>query len=374
MRDVALCLKGVGANSPAYSAALRWVLDNTEDRDAAREVRSQEDRLGRKIHEVLSGLVGACDQFLQPMVNAYNPDIIMEEVLEKGLIVYAQLPDNLFKVIAPALGKVFLQDIQQEGSLRQVYRGSRAQTAFSVIVDEFARFSDVSILSSLSQLRDANVQFTLAHQSPADLDIVSKEFAMSVWDNSRAKILLNQDNPQLCEMVAKSLGTKQEEKLTIKKVSGPFFTSLQTRDASSRQVESYRLHPNKIRALRRFGQAYVYSDETLRAVNLAPLPRDVRANYDLPRQSTDTTEAGQNLYQYVDAEIQAEAAQEAGKVAKAQESAAKKGGAGEAKGREKLAVGPRDSRLTPRTAEVEVPSSSGPEEDSGSYDESYPER
>ncbi len=303
MRDIALCLKGVGASSMAYKAALSFALDNTTDRDAANEIQSQIDRLGREIHKVLSGLVGACDQFLSPMVNAYRPDIIMEEVLEKNLIVYAQLPDNLFKVIAPALGKVLLQDIQQEGALRQVYRSSRTQTSFSVIVDEFARFSDVSILSSLSQLRDANVQFTLAHQSPADLDIVSKEFAVSVWDNTRAKILLNQDNPQLCEMVAKSLGTKQETKLTVRRDAGPLLTSLQSRTASERQVESYRLHPNKIRALRRFGQAYLYSDETLSPLVLAPLPADVRASYALPRYAAEGAEEGQNLYQYVEAKL-----------------------------------------------------------------------
>jgi len=42
-------------------------------------------------------------------------------------------PANLFKIQAPALGKVFLMDIQQEGSLRQVFRGSRNQRPFSVV-------------------------------------------------------------------------------------------------------------------------------------------------------------------------------------------------------------------------------------------------
>lgn len=322
MRDIAACLKGVGGSTAAYRAALAWVLANTQEREAAAEVVSQESRLGRDIHKVLSGLVGACDQFLAPMVNAYCPDIIMEDVLENNLIVYAQLPDNLFKVIAPALGKVLLQDIQQEGALRQVYRANRTQTPFSVIVDEFARFSDVSILSSLSQLRDANVQFTLAHQSPADLTIVSREFAESVWDNTRAKILLNQDNPQLCEMVAKSLGTKQEVKQTVRRSAGPLFTSLQSRDASTRQVESYRLHPNKIRALRRFGQAYLYSDETLRALNLPPLPSHMRANYELPRYAPEGGGYGQDLYRNVEAQLADEAARAASEAArKSSESA-----------------------------------------------------
>lgn len=310
MRDIALCLKGVGA-SPTAGAALHHILKNTTTTEAARELRSQQDRLGREIHKVLSGLVGAVDQFQSPIVNAYDPDIIMEDVLEKNLILYVQLPDNLFKVLAPALGKVFLQDIQQEGALRQIYRQTRRQSAFSVIVDEFARVASIEILASLSQLRDSGVQFTLAHQSPADLEIVSKEFAVSTWDNTRAKILLNQDNPQLCEMVAKSIGTKQEIKLTVKQEAGPLLTSLASRDASSRQVESYRLHPNRIRALHRFGQAFVYSDETLLPVALAQLPADMKAHWDLTRKDPTRVDNGQNLLRFIEVAEAEERAREA---------------------------------------------------------------
>jgi len=125
------------------------------------------------------------DKFQAPLVNAYDPDLVMNEVLEKNRILYVQLPSNLFKLQAPALGKVLLIDIQQQGSLRQIQRG-RNQKAFSVVVDEFARFADRSVVDSLNQLRDAHVQFTLAHQSVADLEIISREFAMAVWDTSAA--------------------------------------------------------------------------------------------------------------------------------------------------------------------------------------------
>jgi hypothetical protein len=282
MRDVAICLKGIGNSNAAYGGALELVLRESQDREAAAEIRSQIDRLDRDIHKVLSGLVGAVDQFLAPIVNAYDPDIVMERVLEERQIVYIQLPSNLFKIQAPSLGKVFLQDIQQEGSLRQVYRHTRSQHPFSVIVDEYARFADLTICDSLSQLRDARVEFTIAHQSLADLELVSKEFAASVWDNTRAKIILNQDNPALCEQVAKSIGTYQDVKLTIRRDPGPFFTSLQTRVASSREVESYKLHPNQIKNLARFGQGWIYTDELLKPVCFGRLPDSVSASYALP--------------------------------------------------------------------------------------------
>jgi len=272
MRDLAVCLKGVGRRGAAYRCALDHCLERSLDRDAARDVLSQVDRLGHEIHRTLSGLVGAVDRFQAPIVNACDPDIVMREVLEENLVVYLQLPANLYKVQAPALGKVFLLDVQQEGSLRQVYRTVRNQRPFSVVVDEFGRFADLAFVDSLNQLRDANLQFTVAHQSLADLELVSREFASAVWDNTRVKDVLSQDNPALCEMLANSLGTHHEVRRTVRSEPGPLLTSLPTREASSRVVESYRLHPNRIKNLARCGQGYLYTDSGLHPVCYPEFP------------------------------------------------------------------------------------------------------
>ena len=298
MRDIVTCLKGIGAADTPYGSGLQYVLAHTKDREAVNEIRSQQERLGHEIHKVLSGLVGAVDQFLSPIVNAYDPDIVIEQVLEEKQIVYIQLPSNLYKIQAPSLGKVFLQDIQQEGSLRQIFRQERNQDPFSVIVDEYARFADVTICDSLSQLRDARVEFTIAHQSLADLEIISKEFSASVKDNTRVKIILNQDNPDFCEQIAKSIGTKQEVLFTIRKDPGPFFTSLQSGVASSRQVESYKLHPNRIKSLARFGQGWLYSDEQLKPLSFGRLPDSITAMYPLPAKDQRQAQ-GLNLSELV---------------------------------------------------------------------------
>ena len=283
MRDVALCLKAIGNRNEAWKRALEYCFDNSLDQEAAREIVSQVDRLGHEIHKVLSGLVGAVDKFQAPLVNSYAPDIIIRDVLEKNLLLYVQLPSNLFKIQAPSLGKVFLMDVQQEGSMRQVFRASRNQRPFSVVVDEFGRFADLSFVDSINQLRDANLQFTVAHQSLADLELVSREFSNAVWDNTRIKDVLSQDNPALCEMLAKSIGTQQEIVKTVRTEPGPLLTSLATREASTRLVESYRLHPNRIKNLARCGQGYLYTDSTLHPLCYGQLP-PLKASYPLPRR------------------------------------------------------------------------------------------
>lgn len=294
MKDIAVVLKGVG-NSGSWAQAVDYCLENSIDREAAEEIRSQVNRLGRKVDETFTGVVGAVDRFLAPMVNAYAPDIVFEEVLEQNLMVYVQLPANLFRLQAPALGKVILMDLQQEGSLRQVFRRTRNQRPFSVTVDEFYNFADLSIIDSLNKLRDAHLEYTLAHQSPADLELVSKEFATAVWDNTRTKDLLNQDNPELCERIAKSIGTQQVIERTVRRQQGALFTSLTTGDASSKLVEAYRLHPNAIKALERCAQGYLFNDEGLLPVAYGMVPDDISGDAPLEARS-QTGARGLRLY------------------------------------------------------------------------------
>ena len=283
LRDVSVCLKAIG-NVGGWSRALRHCLDTSLDREAAAQIRAQVKQLDREVLKSLSGIVGALDKFQSEIVNAYAPDIIFEDVLQSNGLVYVQLPANLFRIQAPALGKVILMDVQHEGSLRQVFRDRRNQTPFAVTVDEFYNFADLSIVDSLNKLRDANLEYTLAHQSLADLELVSREFATAVWDNTRTKDVLSQDNPDLCERIAKSVGTEYVSDLTVRRREGPLATSLVTGDAFARTVEAYRLHPNCIKNLARCGQGYLLSDDGVRPVVYGMLPH-LSASYPLPRKS-----------------------------------------------------------------------------------------
>jgi type IV secretory pathway TraG/TraD family ATPase VirD4 len=279
MRDVSVFLKGIGGDG-AWADAVDYCLRQSLEQEAAEEIRSQVHRLGRDVEKTFTGLIGAVDKFLSPIVNAYAPDIVFEEVLEKNGLVYVQLPANLFKVQAPALGRAVLMDVQQEGSQRQVSRTSRNQNPFAVVVDEFYNFADPSIIDSLNKLRDANLEFTLAHQSPADLELVSREFATAVWDNCRTRDLLSQDNPELCERIARGVGTHKVVERTVRRQQGAFFSSLITGDASSKQVETFRLHPNQIKGLARCGQGYLLNDEGVSPLVYGMLP-DLAYDYPL---------------------------------------------------------------------------------------------
>src|ERR1700732_5341392 len=89
--DSAVCFKGIGANDTGWQRAFNYCCTNSADRRAAEEIASELVRPRNDVQKCFSGIVGALDKFQSPLVNAYDPDIVFEEVLEKNLIVYAQL-------------------------------------------------------------------------------------------------------------------------------------------------------------------------------------------------------------------------------------------------------------------------------------------
>jgi len=301
LQDVSICISGLSAPQSPVGRALKVCLETSWDREAAEELRSQVLSLGKDIAPCLSGLAGAVAKFQSPLVNAYEPDLIFEDVLERNLLVYVQLPSNLFKLQAPALGKVLLMDLQQEASLRQVFRENRNQRPFSVNLDEFGTFADFSIIDSLNKLRDAHIQFTLSHQSLADLEIVSKEFAQAVWDNTRTKDILAQDNPELCERMARSLGTMPRLEHTVQQASGTLATTAATGVLSSRAVEAYRLHPNRLKCLASRGQGYLFASRPSGRIALpivyGCMPELLAASKAALRRNDQARASGLRLYQ-----------------------------------------------------------------------------
>jgi hypothetical protein len=259
LRDVAVCLRGLVAPSSPWGKATTKCLEHSLDRHAAEELRIQMSSLGRDFAQCLSGLIAAVDRLQSPLVNAYAPDLVFEEALEKNQLVYVQLPSNLFKIQAPAIGKLMLMDLQQCASLRQVFRGERNQKPFAVCIDEFGSFADLSFIDSLNKLRDANIQFTLAHQSIADLELVSKEFAQAVLDNTRTTDVLALDNPEVCERLAGSLGTTRRLENTVQQGVDELSVFAPTGVMSTRAVEAYRLHPNRLKQLAARGQGFLFA-------------------------------------------------------------------------------------------------------------------
>lgn len=162
---------------------------------------------------------------------------------------------------------------------------SLPQTPVYVYADEFYNFAYEGFIDGLNKLRDAHVSFLLAHQTFADLERVSKEFARGVWENARNKILLYQNDPLLAELVARSIGTKKDVEATNQRSVDMFMNSVATHNASTKEVDAYCFHPNRLKSLK-LGQAYLVQDANFFGLTLAEMPAVAPARPAAPKAQT----------------------------------------------------------------------------------------
>jgi hypothetical protein len=115
-------------------------------------------------------------------------------------------------------------------------------------------------MDAINKGRSANLMWTLAHQTMADLTRISDEFAQGVWDNTRNKIILSQNSHELCEKIARDIGTFATEERTLRETRGPLWTIKQTGDGSRKKVDEFIFNPNRIKCLESQGQGYFINE------------------------------------------------------------------------------------------------------------------
>jgi hypothetical protein len=232
-------------------------LSLADDRAAVQTIKNRYAQLekARKLSATYTGLLAAVRRYDHPALNTYNPDIVLEDLLDAGGIVGFSLSANAYKFQARAVGLIVLQHLQHIGALRQMDR-TRNQDPLYVYADEFYSFAYEGFIDAVNKLRDARVSMLLAHQDLSDLDRVSAEFARGVWGNTRNKIVLYQSDPELCERLAAAAGTRKATKHTKRVSVDGFLQQASTLESSAREVDEYVLHPNRLKALRT-GQAYL---------------------------------------------------------------------------------------------------------------------
>jgi len=276
LRDVRLAV--------ADDDVLRYCFEQSDDTTAKYEIEKQLRQLGRKRLETFTGLYNALADYDHPLLLAYDPDIVIDDIMNEQGVVYFNLPANRYALLAPAIGKIVLQHVQAVGSLRQIDRAAYDQTPFAVCVDELNRFAFPELVPSLAMLRDAHVQFRLAHQSLGDLEQVDEVFARQVKDNTRWKVFLFENDPDHLEKVSRSFGTRTAFKKTVRFSLGPLFTFLNTGEVSNREVEEFILHPNALKSLAPQGQGYLLLPDRLSGVSFEVLPRLDVPDHPLPRK------------------------------------------------------------------------------------------
>jgi type IV secretory pathway TraG/TraD family ATPase VirD4 len=147
-----------------------------------------------------------------------------------------------FQKSAKVLGKLILQTAAWASSTR----GPKAPFV-ALYVDEFSSFVYDGFEQFLNKARSRNVGLHISHQSIGDLESVSPSFAKTVNVNTNVKVLLGLNDPDTADYFAKHLGTRTTQKTTERARIGNFGETEMVGEMSLRDVEQYKVHPNKLK-------------------------------------------------------------------------------------------------------------------------------
>jgi len=208
--------------------------------------------------ENLSGLLSQLSPFadgeLAPLVNATSLEknfVSLTETLVPPLcpwtykpVILILLPSLLYQEAAARLGKMLLQEIAWAVG----YRESIGYRTFaSIFLDEFGSFVYPGFINLLNKARSTNTAIHLSHQSLGDIEAVSPEFAKALHTNTNVKCILGINDPESADFFAKHFGTKEVEKTTERAERQWFGSNERTGQMSVRDVEEYKVHPNRLR-------------------------------------------------------------------------------------------------------------------------------
>ncbi len=158
------------------------------------------------------------------------------------------LPTLKYQNQAARIGKLILQELAWGISERES-KGIKDFTP--VFLDEFSSFVYPGFINILNKARSSGVALHLSHQSIGDLKKVSDDFATSLNTNTNVKCILGLNDPDTADFFARQFGTKEKVRYTKRvRERGLFRSDFEdTGDASMRDTESYKIHPNRLKNL-----------------------------------------------------------------------------------------------------------------------------
>lgn len=181
--------------------------------------------------------------------------------LEAGDVVVFSLDSQKYGETAAQLAAMVAQDLKTvaAGRLAAMDAGRPAAPSF-VIFDEFSAVRSDQLLALMARARGAGLGVILATQELADLSRVDPGFADQVLGNTNVKIVHRQDVPESAERLAGVAGTQRGWQETFQTERGRLMRGpgdqplggwhgANTGLGTIREVESYVVHPNVLKAL-----------------------------------------------------------------------------------------------------------------------------
>ncbi len=244
---------------------------------------------------VMAGFNNYLKEHSDDILNEADSDIVLTEAIRQKKIVYFQLPTNAYPLQAVNIARIVQANLRYISSLIQMGQLPK-DTLVSVIIDEYGSLAETSFAELLNKARSSGMMVTIAMQSLSDLKAISEPFMKRIDESTLNKIYLKQTDPELCELIAKSIGTYVKEDKTYRMTGGRFGNQLFSGESSNRMVNEFYFPPDKIKNLHKRGQGYfVYrGDNSYVCVNLSYFDRMYGIPYE--KKSKDNKKEGLELF------------------------------------------------------------------------------
>lgn len=146
------------------------------------------------------------------LINSYEPDIIVEDIISRGDILHFGLAsDILGKSNYQPLMRLFLAEVKQAAGNR--YRKETKKPCF-FYCDEYGDVANDDFLDGIKKYRSAGIGFLIGFQDIGDLTRRGEHFMIQTVTNCATKFIFNLPEPVSADYAAKIFGTYESDKIS----------------------------------------------------------------------------------------------------------------------------------------------------------------
>lgn len=171
-----------------------------------------------KIQGLLNELMTFLEDDLSFITGAYEGLLSIDEVIDKGLILFVSLNTNKNSKAVTALGRMLLQNMQLIIGRRyedEQQRRRENRPMVSVILDEFAPFAYSNFAQILQTARGTNTAFLFALQSLPQLLTVGRGFKDDVSSAPNTTMLLHTRDEETAQYFLKASARVRQKRRTL---------------------------------------------------------------------------------------------------------------------------------------------------------------
>jgi type IV secretory pathway TraG/TraD family ATPase VirD4 len=254
------------ANRVLFEAVLQCDRDKTPIslENLVEKLSTYHDR--KSISGLLSQLSSMAKSEYGPILNAnLDNSLTFRKIRSEGACVYVGISSMGMGSVGMAINKLYFGGLlfHSKESFNGVIPNVPDPLAspISIFFDELASIAHEGFIDLQNKCRAAGIEITFATQCPSDLDRISKEMTLQIFENTNNFFIFNQVIPSHTEFFSKLAGTHRTIKKTYATEDGR-----RGDRGTEREVEEFIVHANIFRNLR-VGQC-VFIQRTPKRVDL----------------------------------------------------------------------------------------------------------